>query len=156
MARLVVEMLGDRQLDRRLVRFGRAVGDMSGPLGDLADAVLAANAEQFDTEGRGGWAPLSPAYARRKRAKYGDRPILVASGRLRASLTTSPDVRRVDRDSMEVGSTVPYGVFHQRGTKRMPARPPVALPESFRRDAVRIFQRHLVESLRDAGLPEAA
>jgi phage gpG-like protein len=75
------------------------------------------------------WKPLTPAYEKRKRAKYGDKPILQATGRLLGSLTeqgAEGNVHRVDDQSAEFGSAVPYGVFHHE------SRPPLAEPDEDR------------------------
>lgn len=71
------------------------------------------------------WKPLSPAYAKRKRAKFGDKPILRATDTLFHSLTeqgAEGNIHRVDDLGAEFGSRVPYGIFHQE------SRPPLAEP----------------------------
>lgn len=75
------------------------------------------------------WKPLTPAYAKRKRAQYGDKPILRATDRLWRSLTqkaSDGNVHRISDDSAEFGSAVPYGVFHHE------SRPPLAEPDEER------------------------
>lgn len=72
------------------------------------------------------WKPLSPAYAERKRKKYGDKPILRATDRLWRSLTeegTEGNIHRIRDDGADLGSGVPYGIFHQY------SRPPIAEPD---------------------------
>lgn len=68
--------------------------------------------ETFDTEGRGRWRGPSPAYTRRKRQLYGDKPIMQATGNLMRSLTQrgAPGnlQRRVGSDAVEVSSTLPH------------------------------------------------
>jgi len=39
-------------------------------------------------------------------------------------------IRDITATQAVLGTSVPYGVFHQLGTKRMPARPPIQLSES--------------------------
>lgn len=60
------------------------------------------------------WAPLSPAYAKRKRIKYGNRPILEATGRLKKAQTQigGENINKTRRFNATFGSTVPYGHFH--------------------------------------------
>lgn len=107
-----------------------------------------ATLERFATEGAYGgekWAPLAPSTLARKDPGKG---ILVDSGRLRASLTqeTAPDsIRALLPQSLHWGSSVPYGVFHQKGTSRMPQRRVVKLPQPVKRAIVKELQRAMVE-----------
>lgn len=92
------------------------------------------------------WKPLSPAYAKRKRAKFGDKPILVATGLLLGSLTkkgAEGNVHRVSDLDAEFGSAVPYGIFHQD------SRPPIGEPkvEEYRT----IAAEYMVEAVRNSG-----
>jgi phage gpG-like protein len=92
--------------------------------------------EIFDSEGGAGksgkWKPLATAYAVRKQKVWGSVPILQASGKLYRSLTQkgAPDsVFETSKMEMAIGSSVEYGGYHQRGTSRIPRRPPVDLTE---------------------------
>lgn len=93
--------------------------------------------EAFSSEGSSGksgkWAPLKPAYAAVKSKKYGNMPILQASGKLYKSLTSAGADGAVFEETaneLTIGSSIPYGGYHQRGTSRMPAREPISLTES--------------------------
>lgn len=84
--------------------------------------------DQFAAEGQGKsgkWKPLSSKYAAVKSKRYGNAPILQASGRLYKSMTAAGGEAIVDKQPQEMtlGSTVPYGKYHQGGTNRMPKRP---------------------------------
>lgn len=148
MARVfALSMFGSTQVERTLLRFGEWASDMRPAWRAIRDDFVEAEREQFDTEGRygsGDWAPLSPAYAAWKATARPGRPILVFDGLLRASLTDELAIDVIEAHAMAVGSDVDYGLYHQHGTDRMPARPPVDLPESWRRNAVRTVQRFLV------------
>ncbi len=67
-------------------------------------------------------------YQKRKLKKYGfDYPLLVASGRLAASITqpNAPgSVNIITKLSLTIGTTVPYGIYHQSDEPRskMPLR----------------------------------
>ncbi len=86
--------------------------------------------EIFNLSGKGQYQDLSPAYKKRKQKKFGFiYPILKAKGRLQASLTelgnpenyfAFPNARTV-----EWGTKVPYGVYHQSEAprKKLPRRP---------------------------------
>src|SRR2546425_6010825 len=82
------------------------------------------------------WAALSPEYATWKALHFPGRGILVRSGVLKASLTQTDDphaVVHMTPTGLEIGSDVPYGIFHQVGTTRMPQRPPMRVSETFMR-----------------------
>lgn len=67
------------------------------------------------------WQPLAPATI----AKKGHSTILVDTGRLQASVVNPqhPDhVRELLDNGLTFGTDVPYGIFHQDGTPRLPQR----------------------------------
>ena len=91
----------------------------------LAAAYQAYEERVFTTEGAAGlgrWRPLSPAYARWKAVHFPGRPILTRTGALRTAakqVLAQTDTRLV----MGPGHRVPYAIFHEMGTRKMPARP---------------------------------
>jgi len=95
----------------------------------------AASERQFSTEGSlsGGWAPLSPNYAAWKARHYPGTKILELTGALRDSLAGGPgyiDDRQAD--ALRLGTSVPYGRYHQVGG-RMPKRPPIAITDDMKK-----------------------
>jgi len=114
--------------------------------------------EQFESLGaRGGqrWQPLSERYAKWKEKKYPGKPILVRTERLKRSLSlggSEPDqVKDFQPLSATFGTRVPYARYHQRGTKRMPARPVL---QPTQRDVDRMVSRlfrFAERGARDAG-----
>lgn len=84
--------------------------------------------ENFVLEGAGTggrWAPLSPAYAVWKARHFPGTGILVRSGALKASLTSAQApgaVFRAGPTSLEIGTSVPYAMAHQRGGARLRRR----------------------------------
>lgn len=151
--RLRLDVFGDVQFDRRLLRFQDHAADMTVPLTALAADFHDLETRQFASEGgsgSGGWAPLAPATVR-DRIRHGfpgDHPILHRTGALEASLTdphAAGAVERVAPDSLFVGTNVSYARFHQTGTRRMPRRRPVEFTERDRRRWVKVLQRYIVE-----------
>lgn len=122
-------------------------------LGLVAEVDAKQNVESFKTEGKAsgdGWKALSPGYAEQKRAAIAGRKnliksgfhktspiikgrptsmnILVWSGAMRGSLTTASDSNRIVRwkpGLIELGTKHRLAPYHQQGTSRMVARPPV-------------------------------
>lgn len=143
--RLRLSVLGEDVLDRTLLSI-EAAEDMRPAFEAIADVFLESERRQFATEGRwgsGGWAPLSPDYARWKARHYPGQPILRRDDDLFRSLTSGPAVRRIERDRVWLGSDVDHGRYHQLG-QGVPRRRPVELPESVRRRMVKIMQRFAV------------
>lgn len=133
--RLVLAVEGQADVDVSLSRFGAEIADWRefwvkwfGP--KFFEDVQA----NFDREGAavGGWKPLSPAYAAWKARHYPGRKILERTLRLRRSLTWHgglfasggfrgglgrEGIFRPNRTSLEAGTGVPYGLYHQRGAR---------------------------------------
>ena len=149
--RLDLETFGEKQFSREILRVGRNARDMRPAFDDVHDLIRTVQQKQFSSQGSaysGGWAPLAPSTRAYKAGANLDPRILHATLRLRKSLTTKGDrdhVFRSSADEMFVGSKVPYGVYHQYGTDRMPRRRPFQFDDKVRNDIVKILQRHLVE-----------
>lgn len=112
--------------------------------------------EQFDGEGvgqAGPWASLDAKYRKWKSQHgFGDK-ILVRTGALRDSLTSASSasaIRRADSGSFSFGSTLHYSSYHQTGTSRMVARPPLDLPNSFEKKLKRIMAAAARDALKEA------
>ncbi len=111
-----------RGLDHLQAVINRLQNPDFDPLLDAIGAMVLAQTEEriasekTDPQG-GAWAPLSPAYAARKRSGGG---ILELEGDLRDSLTFL-----VSGQSVEVGSNLVYAATHQfgRDEANIPARP---------------------------------
>ncbi len=155
--RFVREPPGKLGLDLTLNKLADQIGNFKLWGQGVAAAFYEVERTVFSTEGeRLGrrWAELTPEYAARKQKRWGDRPIMVASGRLRSSLTEPPRgavfgrirnfvsgssqdaVMEVTNSSLVVGTTVEYGGFHQfqrpsgvSGTSKR--RPLLAGPEAY-------------------------
>jgi phage gpG-like protein len=153
--RLTLDVFGDRQLDRKLLRFEDRVGDLEPAFEALADDFLSIESKQFSSEGgfaSGSWAPLAESTVRR-RGSAG--PILDDSGDLRRSLTqegAKGSVRQITSDSLFVGTDVDYAQYHQTGTSRMPRRRPVEFRDADRRRWVKAIQRYLTTGQAEVGL----
>ncbi len=95
------------------------------------------------------WAPLASGYAKWKSAHYPGAGMLVRSGALKAALTSSTAehaIFRATSDSLEIGTDLPYAMYHQRGTRRMPQRPPLRVNEAFMRVVGRSMQQYVQQA----------
>jgi phage gpG-like protein len=103
------------------------VEDLSVPLGEIARDFYKSQKAIFMLKSPGGYQDLSEQYKVQK--KRGDKnhhgvpiyPILKRSGRLEYSITEpgSPEnITVIGKDTLEIGTTVPYGVYHDSDTPR--------------------------------------
>lgn len=129
-----VTTVGDttpQRLTGMLHAFDRGIQDWTPAWPKVIERFRTQEERRFATENVGGpsgrYAALSPAYARRKAIRYPGAPILTATGRLRASLAASGAGSVIEQSPRRLfmGSTVPYGAYHQAGTSRIPRRPAV-------------------------------
>jgi phage gpG-like protein len=123
-------------VSQALESFQEALADNAPALATVADDFREMVAQQFASEGRAegtpwaarGGAGLAPPSRRAMQAS----PLLVHTGALRDSLTTpgaAGSVEELDAGSLTLGTRLPYAMFHQLGTRRMPARPLIVLSD---------------------------
>ena len=122
-------------------------GDWTGPLRDEIPHLQEIHRRHWmDQSDPGGtaWAPLAESTIARKGRRSGHQAahstILVDTGRLFESLVIGPassdsdrirDVSRTDDGAFLVfGTSVPYSIFHDEGTARMPARVHVGMNDA--------------------------
>lgn len=146
--RIDVEVFGDSQVDRELLKYQDRADDMTPALQFLADDFYEMEQRQFASQGgfaSAGWAPLSPTYAAQKAAAFPGKGILEATGDLLESLTR-PGVRAIrdiSPDELHVATRVPYARFHQTGTRKMPRRRVVEFRAQDRVRWVKVLQSYL-------------
>lgn len=125
--------------------------DMSIPLRQVSIFLDRWNKQNFQTQGGkvGGWVPFK--YGGRVEYKDGKRTIntsaklLQDTGRLRMSFL--PGVRE---GSAYIGSDLPYSVFHEKGTKRLPQRRMLPVAEEVKDDARQIFENWVQRNIEKA------
>ncbi|MHB0874567.1 MAG: phage virion morphogenesis protein [Anaerolineae bacterium] len=158
---LKFSLAGADQVMRTFNRFAEGVTDVSEAFEDIADDFLQLEDRQFSSqgaEGSGGWKVLSTAYAAWKERYYPGARILERDGWLRASLTqkNAPyGIREISATKLELGTTVPYGMWHQTGTDEMPARPPIQLNDDDKRHWGKLVHEYLYQLAR-AGAADVA
>jgi phage gpG-like protein len=148
---------GEQQISRAFQVYGEEAQDLSEPLDRMADVILDAVEQQFATEGKGGlghpWTPLSPEYAAWKLARYGPKPILEASGDMKAAMLNKGAAVVVTPKKMVYHPVDEKAGYHQDGTIHMPQRKILALTDAQKRNAVdRVFSEWLTAIRRTAPL----
>lgn len=138
--------MDDRAVLNRLTVIEQRTKNLRPWFDKVADAVAVAQMINFTGHGSlvGGWKPLSPQYAEWKHSHYPG-PIMVISGKLMESLTKRPfAIERMTGRTLEIGSDVSYAHFHQKGTKNMPRRRILVIPESLLKSMKRDLADYVV------------
>lgn len=121
MIALNITISGDKEVIKKLKSIKGLLTDWRAELQQVGDYLMDFYQNQvFETEGGifgERWSPLSPKYEFMKRKEFPGRGILQATGKLRKGYRLL-----VNSTSMEIVNRVPYGVFHQYGTRRLSRR----------------------------------
>ena len=161
MLNLRFEVAGDVQLSRMLDRVSEDLSNMRPAWDLIHQNFLQGEHGTFAMEGAFGgkakWKPLSPKYELWKESRYPGQPILVLTGALRASLTQSSDQDHIYEPTdtgVAMGTKIRtpngrwnLGLLHQKGTRKMPARPPVELTAQQKNEWVSIMHDWLWEEV---------
>ncbi|MCC6131042.1 MAG: phage virion morphogenesis protein [Acidobacteria bacterium] len=149
-----IRTLGGERFVRGFNRFAEEMKDLREPFGVIAQDYAEIAERNFTAEGSPvKWAPLSPRYARRKARLRPGRPILQFDGTLYASLRGVADgsgpgtVRQIYPRRAELGTIVPHAIYHQKGTRFMPAREPEQLTERDKERWARILHEWVIKGL---------
>jgi len=156
---LTISVDGQEALSIGLSRFADAIKDFK-PFWDeyFKSAWYRTVDTHYVTQGRStgeAWAPLSERYGVWKQKHWPGLPVGVLSGATRESLTFANDANAVwepTDTSLEVGTRVPHATYLQRGTGRMPARPPLRVGQEFLLQVGKLLQEFGVKTAREQGL----
>ena len=117
--------------------------------------------EAFASEGASGksgrWKALSSPYKERKLKKWGDVPILQASGKMYRSLTqegAENSVYQEDALELTIGTSDPKAGYHQRGGSRLPKREPVSFTPDQESQLAQPIQQKLKQLIANAKLAD--
>lgn len=112
----------DEKFSRAIERSIGAVKDLKKPFAMIAKDFRKSRTAIFTLKGPGAYPDLSPKYKKRKERIMGSAyPILKFSGALADSVTNEGDgnnITRINADSMELGTAVSYGIYHQSDSPR--------------------------------------
>jgi phage gpG-like protein len=158
MLRFHLEIGGKERMERGIARIAEGIADFRPVWPAIEDEFRAHIADQFRTKGEEGgapWAPLSEPYAHWKEVHTPGRPILQRTGDLYRSLTEAHDsnaARVAEGKSLTLGSRLPHAIYHQKGTRRMPARKEIQLSETFKQSVAHHMRAYLVRIAGQSGL----
>ena len=146
---LTFEIVGEEQIKRSFSRFAENVNNATEPFKEIAADFKKIEQNQFESEGSyggGSWAELSKNYSEWKAKNFPGAKILVLSGLMRESLIGENPyyVENIQPLYMEVGTRVPYAIYHQQGGSKLPQRKIINLTEDDKTRWVKIFQAWLV------------
>jgi len=156
---LTFEIAGEEQIKRSFSRFADNVSNATEPFKEISEDFKKIEQKQFDSEGSyggQGWAKLSTNYAEWKAKNYPGAKILVQSGLMKGSLMGENPyyLENIQPLYMEVGTRIPWAIYHQTGGGKLPQRKIINLTEADKTRWVKIFQAWLVreENKQWAGL----
>lgn len=153
--RIDIDVYGDVQLSRELLRFAGRTEDASPAFRAIAILLRRSEKRQFSSKGRhasGGWPALKPSTIAAKRRSKDPRVranatrILRATDALMDSLTKKSDgghTEVVQPHQLVFGTQVDYARYHQKG-EGVPRRRPLELRGRDRTEMVKQIQRYLV------------
>ena len=165
-------------VDKALANFRASLADEAPALQALADDFRAMIAEQFASEGRAEGTPWPPRLGATRRGtgvppvntrkmrvprrsgrpgQAQGLPLLIRTGALRDSLigpSAPGHIEETDEASLTIGSRLPYAMFHQLGTRRMPARPMIVLTDARAERWLQIVQQQINEKILALGAKE--
>lgn len=151
-----LDVAGDVQLRRRIDGLAANLEDFRPAFEQMADVWLEHMQQVFATEGMataGHWPALSPAYAAWKAKHYPGTHLLVREGTLGLAMTSKGgpgNIREISATQMVLGGRRPtpngnwdVGRLHQEGTRFIPRRRIINLPEWLKRQWMQILRQHL-------------
>jgi hypothetical protein len=158
----------DRGFDlagKRLLAFKRAAEDMTEPLTAIGETIVTSVAATMAAQGAGAWPGLSTPYGPWKQKHVAGVPMLVGlrplhkgtrehptrpetygiSGAMAKSLLNRSEALHIEPQRMLYAPTSPIAGYHEDGTTKMPARPPLALTAAM----LHSFDREFVTWIND-------
>jgi phage gpG-like protein len=136
-------------------------GSYESRMDELVPLIQACEQRSFlaeQTPGGEAWTPLAESTIAHKGKRSGligaHSTILIDTGRLFESLTledgTSDTIWITGDKFLTFGTSVPYAIFHETGTSRMPARPAVGINDATADQIADAIGGFVVDKLREA------
>lgn len=134
---LKIGIIGGKNAQVNMKRMEKRFQDLAGAFELIHRDYQAIQKKSFASGGSPiKWEELTEPYRRIKASARPGAPVLVYDGRLRDSFIgeTGDTIKRIGKQQAFFGTSVPYAGYHQYGTSRMVARPPIqSTPEIKRR-----------------------
>lgn len=112
----------DELIARAMERAGKASKDLRVPLTQISKDFYKSRKAIFALTSAGQYPDLNPKYKKRKEKAVGFvYPILKLTGRLESSVTSDSgpeNITRIDPQSLTMGTSVPYAIYHQSDEPR--------------------------------------
>lgn len=142
----VIQINGDKRLIATIDRVAKFSAGTRETLNEIGDTLLDEFDKQMDTEGSRltrKWKALdSKTIEQRIRMGYGAGPILNRTGKLKNAFK-----KAVGLGQVRVHNPTEYFKYHQLGTKDIPKRQMIAMPERLKQDVVEIVRKGLDKTL---------
>lgn len=147
MPTIEIELI-DQDFRGAIDRLLNAQTDLSPLMTTIAGHLAATTERAFESERDPSfgtpWAALSPPYLKRKLKQGFSKAKLERTGELKASI-----VAESGDDYAEVAVGAPYAIYHQLGTRKMPARPFLGIDDAGEEDIVQATLDYLHAALDD-------
>lgn len=142
-----VQVIGDKEMIESLGKLQEQFEDWSKEFNQVSDKLLKFyQGPVFETEGGiigENWQKLSQPYEFYKRKKFAGRGILQASGKMRRNFSAESG-----KDFAKIENKTKYAVYHQEGTRKMPARKMLKIDEERKNLVLKIFESGLVHRMK--------
>lgn len=144
--RFTIEAVGEKIIDRELLRMGEHAMESQLLMESLAEDFMNLETDLFNSAGASqgeAWPPLAASTIERK----GHDTILVDTEDLKNSLTqrdfegeAGGMILEVGPNFIRFGTSMSYAIYHQHGTSRMPQRKVIRFTEFWKQAMVKKIQ----------------
>lgn len=120
-------------INKRLNKIEKSCKDLTNAWKKIGKDFRETEEKVFTGQGsygsRGRWVKLSPKYEAYKNRTHPGKPILQKTGDLKRSLTQKGgnNIEIIEPMKITLGTNDVKLKYHQKGTKKMPARPPITI-----------------------------
>jgi phage gpG-like protein len=125
------ELEGVGKFTKRINKISKVCSDLTPAWKKIGEDFRRTEEKVFKGQGsygsRSAWKPLTPKYSEWKSLYFPSKPILEATGSLKNSLITkgANNIEIISPLSIKLGTNDSKFKYHQKGTKKMAARPPI-------------------------------
>jgi phage gpG-like protein len=151
MLKVTVTVRGDKETRSKLQRLGSKLNNMNSAMDKIGGDLKSyygnrAFTSQGDVFGQP-WRGLSSRYAVQKRKRWGNRPLLVASGAMQKSF-----YYKADNNSVLISNKSPYFKYHQSSAARykLPRRQMMGINSAVKTIVGDIIRDDIRKKIRDA------